>query len=90
MLQPQGIKKIILVTDPPHMLRSLLTFRNVGFEVIPHKSKVPHLTQTRKAMMMFYEYMGLVKYGLKGEFVPQNMAKQEQPQIVGQKLKVKG
>ena len=85
VLQPQGVKRIILVTDPPHMLRSLLTFRNVGFEVIPHKSPAPHLTQTRKAMMMFYEYMGLVKYGIKGELVPQNIAKREQPQIVGQR-----
>ncbi len=89
VLQPQGVNRIILVTDPPHMLRSLLTFRNVGFEVIPHKSQVPHLTQTRKAMIVFYEYMGLVKYGLGGQLVPQNMAKQEQPQIVGQKLKPK-
>ena len=84
--QPQGVKRILLVTDPPHMLRSLLTFRNVGFEVIPHKSSVPHLTQTRKAMMMFYEYLGLVKYGLEGELVPQNMAKLEQPQTVAQQL----
>ncbi|MEL7246686.1 MAG: YdcF family protein, partial [Cyanobacteria bacterium J06573_2] len=60
---------------------SLITFRNVGFEVIPHKSTVPHLTQTRKAMMMIYEYMGLVKYGLKGEFIPQNMAQKEQMEI---------
>ncbi|MDY6896988.1 MAG: YdcF family protein [Cyanobacteriota bacterium] len=81
VLQPQGINKIILVTDPPHMLRSLLTFRNVGFEVIPHQSPAPHLTQTRKAMMMIYEYMGLVKYGLKGEFIPQNMAQKEQTVI---------
>ena len=86
ILQPQGVKRILLVTDPPHMLRSLLTFRNVGFEVIPHKSSVPHLTQTRKAMMMFYEYLGLVKYGLEGELVPQNMAKLEQPQTVAQQL----
>ena len=41
-------------------------------------------------MMMIYEYMGLVKYGLKGELAPQNMAKQNEPQIVGQRLKVKG
>lgn len=81
VLQPQGINKIILVTDPPHMLRSLLTFRNVGFEVVPHKSPAPHLTQTRKAMMMIYEYMGLVKYGLKGEFIPQNMAQKEQTEM---------
>ncbi len=90
VLQPQGVNRIILVTDPPHMLRSLLTFRNVGFEVIPHKSPVPHLTQTRKAMLMLYEYMGLVKYGLGGELVPQNMAKQKQQQIAKQTLEVKG
>ncbi|AFY57507.1 hypothetical protein Riv7116_5110 [Rivularia sp. PCC 7116] len=90
MLMPQGIKKIILVTDPPHMLRSLLTFRNVGFEVIPHQSPVPHLTQSRKAMMMIYEYMGLVKYGLGGRLAPQNMAQQEQTQFVSQRLEVKG
>lgn len=84
VLQPQGVKRIILVTDPPHMLRSVLTFRNVGFEVIPHTSPAPHLPQTRKAMMMFYEYMGLVKYGLKGELSAQ-IAKQEQPEIVSQR-----
>ena len=32
-------------------------------------------------MMMIYEYMGLVKYGLKGEFIPQNMAQKEQIEI---------
>ncbi|MEO0540740.1 MAG: YdcF family protein, partial [Cyanobacteria bacterium P01_A01_bin.105] len=41
LLLPQGIKRIILVTDAPHMLRSHLTFRNVGFEVISHPSPFP-------------------------------------------------
>jgi uncharacterized SAM-binding protein YcdF (DUF218 family) len=85
ILKPQGINRIILVTDPPHMLRSLLTFRNVGFEVIPHKSPVPRLTQTRKAMIMLYEYMGLVKYGLEGELIPQNMAQRQQTQIISKR-----
>lgn len=66
-LQSQGVKKILLVTDPPHMLRSLLTFRNLGFDAYPHPSPLPHnLASKKKAMMVFYEYAGLVSYGLKG------------------------
>ncbi len=72
LLQPQGVKRIVLVTDPPHMLRSLLTFRSLGFTVIPHASPLPSdLGQGQKAMIVFYEYMGLVSYGLRGHFLPQ-------------------
>lgn len=82
LLQPKGVKQILLVTDSPHMIRSLLTFRGVGFQVIPHTSPVPtNLAQTQKAMLMFYEYMGLVSYGLEGHFLPQNIAKQTHPPL---------
>jgi uncharacterized SAM-binding protein YcdF (DUF218 family) len=83
ILQPRGVKQILLVTDPPHMLRSLLTFQHSGFEVIPHTSPIPpHLTPTKTAMLMFYEYMGLVSYGLKGEFSPsQQLARTENPPL---------
>ncbi len=78
VLQPRGVKQIILVTDPPHMLRSLLTFRHLGFEVIPHASPIPpKLDPTKTAMLMFYEYMGLVSYGLQGEFVHHIFAQKE-------------
>ncbi len=78
ILQPQGIKQIVLVTDSPHMLRSLLTFRSIGFDVISHTSQIPpELAPTKKAMLMFYEYMGLVGYGLQGHFIPHNLAKKE-------------
>jgi uncharacterized SAM-binding protein YcdF (DUF218 family) len=71
MLEPQSVKRIILVTDPPHMLRSLLTFRNIGFTVIPHTSPLPSdLAPMKKAMMVFYEYMGLLSYGIQGYFLP--------------------
>jgi hypothetical protein len=47
----------------------------MGFETIPHPSPIPsRLTTSRKALMMLYEYMGLVSYGLRGEFRPQNLA----------------
>jgi uncharacterized SAM-binding protein YcdF (DUF218 family) len=82
-LQPKGVKKILLVTDPPHMLRSLLTFRNVGFEVTPHTSPIPEgLPSSRTAVLLFYEYMGLVSYGLQGRFLPQNLARYENPPMV--------
>lgn len=80
VLQPRGVKQILLVTDPPHMLRSLLTFQGMGFEVIPRTSPIPtELTSTRKAMLLFYEYMGLVSYGLRGEFLKHNSVEQNPP-----------
>ncbi len=52
------------------MLRSLLTFRSVGFEVIPHVSPLPsNLAYTKKAFTVFSEYMGLIKYALQGRFL---------------------
>lgn len=78
ILRSRGVKQILLVTDPPHMLRSLLTFESVGFEVIPHSSPVPSaLMKSRKAMLVFYEYMGLVSYGLRGDFLPSKQTQQE-------------
>jgi len=65
----QGVKRILLITDPYHMLRSLLTFRHLGFKVIPHFSPIPpDLSPKDKALMVFYEYLALVSYGLKGRF----------------------
>ncbi|MUG97176.1 YdcF family protein [Scytonema sp. UIC 10036] len=77
-LQARGVTKILLVTDPPHMLRSLLTFQSMGFEVTPHTSPVPSgLSSTKTAVLLFSEYVGLVSYGLQGRFLPQNEAAKE-------------
>ncbi len=74
MLKPQGVKQILLVTDPLHMLRSLLTFRSFGFTVIPRTSAPPpDLTLKRKSLMVFYEYLALVSYGFQGRFFPQHL-----------------
>jgi uncharacterized SAM-binding protein YcdF (DUF218 family) len=68
-LQPQDIHKIILVTDPPHMLRSMLTFRGVGFEVIPHASPLPAKYDTQKARFLaLRESLGFISYGLLGRY----------------------
>jgi uncharacterized SAM-binding protein YcdF (DUF218 family) len=82
-LQPQGVKRILLVTDPPHMWRSLLTFRSFGFEVIPHISPLPpNLAANRKARIVVYEYMGLVSYGLQGRFLPQSLSEVKEAEII--------
>lgn len=71
LLQPQGIQQILLVTDPPHMLRSFLTFRSLGFRVIPHPNPLPpELNTRREAFLIVREYLGLVSYGLLGRFFP--------------------
>jgi uncharacterized SAM-binding protein YcdF (DUF218 family) len=67
ILMPQGVKRIILVTDPPHMLRSLLTFQSQGFTVFPHPSPLPNtLSYREKLIITFREYGGLISYLLKG------------------------
>lgn len=68
-LRPKGIHRILLVTDAPHMLRSLLTFQSIGFQVVPSPSPVPQdLDRSKKASVLLREYAGLVSYGLKGRF----------------------
>jgi uncharacterized SAM-binding protein YcdF (DUF218 family) len=71
LLQPKNVHRILLVTDPPHMLRSLLTFRSLGFDVTPHTNPLPNRLDTRKkAYLVFREYLGIVGYGLRGRFLP--------------------
>ncbi len=67
ILKPQGVKRILLVTDTPHMLRSRLTFQKFGFTVIPAASSNPaFLTESDKARLVLREYAGLVTYSLMG------------------------
>ncbi|MDV2996203.1 MAG: hypothetical protein N4J56_005857 [Chroococcidiopsis sp. SAG 2025] len=85
MLQPMGVKRIVLITDSPHMMRSLLTFRSLGFTVFPRPTPLPaNLPPTRRAMMIFYEYMGLFNYGIKGYWQPQNAEMEQNPYIAQQ------
>ncbi len=69
LLQPQSIKQLILVTDPPHMARSQLTFRSLGFEVIPHPSPVPSsLNFKQRQFIVIREWAGLITYGVLGRY----------------------
>ncbi len=69
LLRPQGIKKIILVTDPPHIWRSLLTFESFGFEVIPHVAPLSEETvPTKKRFLVMREMIGFVSYKIMGRY----------------------
>lgn len=70
VLKPKGVERILLVTDRPHMLRSLLTFQSFGFNVTPHVTDFPELSQRDKALLLLHEYGGIVSYGLRGRFFP--------------------
>ncbi|MGJ3247469.1 MAG: YdcF family protein [Elainellaceae cyanobacterium] len=75
LLEPDGVHHIILVTDPPHMLRSLLTFHSYGFDVIPHISPLSdHLSRQKQGFLVFREYIGLASYGVLGRFAPRDAA----------------
>ncbi|MEO0406960.1 MAG: YdcF family protein [Cyanobacteria bacterium P01_A01_bin.135] len=76
ILRPQGVQRIILVTDGPHMLRSLLTFRSLGFDVTPYATQLPRekLGRNRSKFLIAREYMGIVSYGVLGRFFPREVA----------------
>jgi len=74
LLQPQGVQQILLVTDSPHMLRSLLSFRSFGFTVIPHPIPPSQLNPKDKGFEELREYGGLVFYSLLGWFLPQQLS----------------
>lgn len=80
ILNPQKHKKILLVTDQPHMLRSFLTFRSFGFTVIPHSSPLPSAWNSRQRIVLIArEYAGLIHYALTGRFKQKSLEELKQP-----------
>jgi uncharacterized SAM-binding protein YcdF (DUF218 family) len=75
LLQPQGIRRIILIASPTHLLRSWLTFQSVGFQVIPYFYPVAPPTVMGFGITEVYrEYLGLISYGVRGRFFPRSIS----------------
>ncbi len=83
VLQPQGIRRILLVTDGLHMWRSLLDFRDRGFTVIPHISPLPNtIGFIDKAFLTFREYLLLIASSLHELFYGQRVPQLNSPELV--------
>lgn len=66
-IKPQTHRKVILVTDPPHMLRSLLVFQSMGYDPIPKISVFPEdLKSGEKLSLVGRELGGLILYAVTG------------------------
>lgn len=83
ILQPRGIRRIILITDWPHMWRSLLVFRAYGFEVVAQTSEIPSYAGSLRArfFLRLREYTALINYGLRGLYVPQHLSELPSPDL---------
>lgn len=69
----QGVRRIILITDPFHMLRSVLTFRQFGFSVTPHPVKLSkRLPSVQRTALAIREYLGLASYAALGRLKPRS------------------
>jgi uncharacterized SAM-binding protein YcdF (DUF218 family) len=83
ILQAQGIRRILLVTDGPHMWRSLLDFRDQGFTVIPHLSPLHNnMGFIDKAFLTFREYLFLISSNLHELFQGQRVPRSNSPELV--------
>ncbi|NEP18766.1 MAG: YdcF family protein [Leptolyngbya sp. SIO4C1] len=75
LLHTIGVNRLILITDQPHMLRSVLTFQSFGFQVIPHPVTIsPSLPAIEETALALREYVGLVSYALIGRFQPRTVS----------------
>lgn len=67
ILHPQAVRRILVITDPPHLLRSVLTFRALGFEAFPKAVPLrPDLPALQRSFLALREYLGLVSYAALG------------------------
>ncbi|MGB3310051.1 MAG: YdcF family protein [Nodosilinea sp.] len=72
-LGSKGLKKIVLITDTPHMLRAWLTFKGLGFTVMPHVEPLPADVGYRdRSLLAIREYLGLASYAGLGRFSGQS------------------
>ena len=72
-LLPKGVKSIILISDPAHLLRSQLVFSSFGFKVIPYSSPLPQNLGLRyRRLIAMRESIGLISYGLMGRYWPRS------------------
>jgi uncharacterized SAM-binding protein YcdF (DUF218 family) len=92
VLQPQGIRRIVLVTDWPHMWRSLLVFRAYGFTVISQTSELPPAISgiRGKLFLRIREYTALVSYGLRGLYFSKRSPESDNPELVNLIQKAEG
>lgn len=75
VLYSKRVQKILLLTDSPHMLRSLLVFRSFGFTVIPYPIPLPdQWSAGRRSMLVLREYLGLLTYFVTGRFRQRSLA----------------
>lgn len=83
ILQPRGIRRIVLITDWPHMWRSLLVFRAYGFKVISQTSEIPFYFGGLRArfFLRLREYTALASYGLRGWYFPYRSPKLNNPNL---------
>lgn len=83
ILQAQGIKRILLVTDPPHMWRALLNFSDEGFSVIPYTSPMPtNLGFLDQYILIVREYLFLISTHVTRLFYGQHPQELNSPELV--------
>lgn len=71
ILLPENAQNILLITDLPHMLRSFLTFRSLGFKVIPYPTPFSQNDNSQfPGKVISKEYRGILGYAALGRFLP--------------------
>lgn len=90
ILNPTVKQRIILISDTPHMWRSLLLFRQQGFNVIPHPSFLPSTWSfQRQASVTFRESTLLAVYLFQEMFHLPPLPREQDPELANLLQKAK-
>ena len=80
ILADDQIHRVTLITDEPHMLRSLLTFQSFGFQVSPHPVELPDdMSDFRVSKLALREYLALISYASLGRFQQRSIVELQKP-----------
>lgn len=70
LINPNGSKRILLVTDKPHMVRAFLVFQGFGFDIVPHpiQQKPENPFSLAGFKILLREHAALAAYAFSNKF----------------------
>jgi uncharacterized SAM-binding protein YcdF (DUF218 family) len=88
LLNAEEANHVLLMTDPPHMARSVWVFEGFGFETVtpyPVGRELELSFSFTQAQRLLREYAALVAYGVSGKYNPEPLAQRQQSEAEAQR-----
>jgi uncharacterized SAM-binding protein YcdF (DUF218 family) len=88
LIDSEQADRILLMTDSPHMVRSVWVFKGFGFKAIapyPVGSELKPSLSFDKISRLLREYAALIAYGFSGKYQPEPAAQKQESEAEAQR-----